>query len=254
MNLESIAKYFAPKSPMFSDSPRATASDSLTGTDVMAAMGMTQSRATLGYSAFLGKMEISSNDREKAIELLTQYALEHCDKVAALRKLENDIKPKVMQVLATFAFADYSRSAASTRTCDCCSGKKFVDAEVMTMKSIGQPYLTERKETVSVLCHKCKGKGVLTNACQCKGKGVVVDEEKTILQGGVPAYKTCKRCNGRGYARLLPDAVRKYICATVIDVPETTWRRSYKDFFESLVSECIKQEEYANQMLSKVTR
>ncbi|WP_234107136.1 antitermination protein [Enterobacter kobei] len=185
---------------------------------------------------------------------LTQYALEHCDKVAALRKLENDIKPKVMQVLATFAFADYSRSAASTRTCDCCGGNKFVDAEVMTMKSIGQPYLEERKETVSVLCHKCKGKGVLTNACQCKGKGVVVDEEKTILQGGVPAYKTCGRCNGRGYARLLPDAVRKCICATVIDVPETTWRRSYKDFFESLVGECIKQEEYANQMLSKVTR
>ncbi|HEG1757374.1 TPA: antitermination protein, partial [Enterobacter kobei] len=40
MNLESIAKYFAPKSPMFSDSPRATASDSLTGTDVMAALGL----------------------------------------------------------------------------------------------------------------------------------------------------------------------------------------------------------------------
>ncbi|EMV1745734.1 antitermination protein, partial [Enterobacter hormaechei] len=133
-------------------------------------------------------------------------------------------------------------------------GKKFVDAEVMTMKSIGQPYLTERQETVKVLCHKCKGKGVLTNACQCNGKGVVVDKEKTILQGGVPAYKTCGRCNGRGYARLLPDSVRQYICATVIDVPETTWRRSYKDFFESLVGECIKQEEYANQMLSKVTR
>ncbi|HAF5894131.1 TPA: antitermination protein, partial [Salmonella enterica] len=29
---------------------------------------------------------------------------------------------------------------------------------------------------------------------------------------------------------------------------------SYKDFFESLVGECIKQEEYANQMLSKVTQ
>ena len=31
MNLESIAKYFAPKSPMFSDSSRATATDNLTG-------------------------------------------------------------------------------------------------------------------------------------------------------------------------------------------------------------------------------
>ena len=254
MNLENTVKYHFAKSTMISDAPRATASDSLTGTDIMAAIGMTQSRAALGFSAFLGKMDISDYDRERAIDLLTKYAIEHCDKVAALRKLESDVKPKVMQVLATFAFADYSRSAASTRTCDCCIGNKFVEAEVMTMKHIGQPHLSEKRETVKVLCHKCKGKGVLTNACQCNGKGMVLDKEKTILQRGVPAYKTCSRCNGRGYARLLPDSVRKYICVTVMDIPETTWRRSYKDFFESLVGECIKQEEYANQMLNKVTR
>ena len=39
MRLESVAKFHSPKSPMMSDSPRATASDSLSGTDVMAAMG-----------------------------------------------------------------------------------------------------------------------------------------------------------------------------------------------------------------------
>lgn len=254
MNLENTLKFHFAKSTMISDSPRATASDSLTGTDIMAAIGMTQTRAALGFSAFLGKMDISDYDRDLAIRLLTQYAMEQCDKVAALRKLETDIKLKVMQVLATFAFADYSRSAASTRMCDCCHGNKFVEAQVMTMKHIGRPNLEERRETVKVLCHKCKGKGVLTNACQCNGKGVVLDKEKTILQGGVPAYKTCSRCNGRGYARLLPDSVRKYICATLMDIPETTWRRSYRDFFESLVGECIKQEEYANRMLNKVTQ
>lgn len=254
MNLENTLKFHFAKSTMISDSPRATASDSLTGTDIMAAIGMTQTRAALGFSAFLGKMDISDYDRDRAIGLLTQHAMEQCDKVAALRKLETDIKLKVMQVLATFAFADYSRSAASTRTCDCCQGNKFVEAQVMTMKHIGRPNLEERREVVKVLCHKCKGKGVLTNACQCNGKGVVLDKEKTILQGGVPAYKACSRCNGRGYARLLPDSVRKYICATLMDIPETTWRRSYRDFFESLVGECIKQEEYANRMLNKVTQ
>jgi len=254
MNLENTVKYHFAKSTMISDSPRATASDSLTGTDIMAAIGMTQTRAALGFSAFLGKMDISDYDRDRAIRLLTQYAMEKSDKVAALRKLETDIKLKVMQVLATFAFADYARSAASTRTCDCCQGNKFVEAQVMTMKHIGRPNLEERRETAKVLCHKCKGKGVLTNACQCNGKGVVLDKEKTILQGGSPAYKTCSRCNGRGYARLLPDSIRKYICATLMDIPETTWRRSYKNFFESLVGECIKQEEYANRMLNKVTQ
>lgn len=39
MRLESVAKFHSPKSPMISDSPRATASDSLSGTDVMAATG-----------------------------------------------------------------------------------------------------------------------------------------------------------------------------------------------------------------------
>lgn len=161
MNLENTVKFHFAKSTMISDSPRATASDSLTGTDIMAAIGMTQSRASLGFSAFLGKMGIGDYDRDRAIYLLTQHALSHCDKIAAIRKLESGVKTKVMQALAAFAFADYSRSAASTRTCDCCSGNKFVEAEVMTMKSIGRPHMEERKETVKVLCHKCKGKGVL---------------------------------------------------------------------------------------------
>ncbi len=51
VNLENTVKYFA-KSTLISDSPRATASDSLTGTDIMAAMGMTWERAAMGYSAF----------------------------------------------------------------------------------------------------------------------------------------------------------------------------------------------------------
>lgn len=158
MNLENTVKYHFAKSTMISDAPRATASESLTGTDIMAAIGMTQSRAALGFSAFLGKMDISDYDRERAIDLLTKYAIEHCDKVVALRKLESDVKPKVMQVLATFAFADYSRSAASTRTCDCCHGNKFVEAEVMTMKHIGRPRLGEKEKRLRCFATNAKGR------------------------------------------------------------------------------------------------
>jgi hypothetical protein len=61
MRLESVAKFHSPKSPMMSDSPRATASDSLSGTDVMAAMGMAQSQAGFGMAAFCGKHELSQN-------------------------------------------------------------------------------------------------------------------------------------------------------------------------------------------------
>ncbi|HBU1595201.1 TPA: antitermination protein, partial [Klebsiella pneumoniae] len=110
MNLENTVKYHFAKSTLISDSPRATASDSLTGTDIMAAMGMTQERAAMGYSAFLGKMGISNNDRDRAIGLLAEYALTKCDKVAALRKLSPTVKPKVIRILAEYAFEDYSRS------------------------------------------------------------------------------------------------------------------------------------------------
>jgi hypothetical protein len=73
----------------------------------MAAMGMTQERAAMGYSAFLGKMGISQNDRERAIGLLAEYAFTKCDEVAALRKLDPAVKPLVMHQLAAFAFEDY---------------------------------------------------------------------------------------------------------------------------------------------------
>ncbi len=48
MNLENTLKYHFAKSTMISDSPRATASDTLTGTEIIAAMGMTQGTGSLG--------------------------------------------------------------------------------------------------------------------------------------------------------------------------------------------------------------
>ena len=103
MNLESIPKFHAPKTQQFTDAPRATASDALTGTDVLGAIGMAQSRAPLGFSAFSGKMNLSENDKKKAIQLLMQYGLKHCGKVAALRKLETNVRGKVAKTATALA-------------------------------------------------------------------------------------------------------------------------------------------------------
>lgn len=273
MNLENCIKFHSAKTTQISDSPRATASDSLTGTDVMAAMGMAQSREEMGYSAFLGKMGISSNDREKAIELLTRYAYSACVKVPALRDLDNDIKPKVMQVLAMFAFEDYSRSAASTRMCDCCNGAKFIEAEVFTTKVtspktplsiadkearkvVPEEHYKKRqvRDVVKVICQKCKGKGTLSNACQCHGKGLVLDREKTEQQGGLPAYKTCSKCNGRGYARLPAENVRRALCASGMEISQPTWSRNWKPFYGSLIERLFQGESHADTVLKTVTR
>lgn len=145
MNLESIAKYFAPKSPMFSDSPRATASDSLTGTDVMAALGLAGHKCGFGFDLYLSKIGISSPDI--ALERLYEQARKLSGKFRALSELDESARSGVLKVLCAFAYRDYSRSAASTRKCDCCDGGGFTEAQVFTNK-VSYPWgnrLTGRK-------------------------------------------------------------------------------------------------------------
>ena len=50
MDLDNVVKFFAPKGMHISESVRATASEQLTVTDVMAALGMTQADAGIGLA------------------------------------------------------------------------------------------------------------------------------------------------------------------------------------------------------------
>jgi hypothetical protein len=273
MNLESLPKFYSPKSPKLSDSTPATGGDALTITDVMAAQGMVQNRAELGFSAFLGKAGISINDREKAIGLLAEYALAHSDRVAALRKLDDAVKPDVMRILATFAFEDYSRSAASVKTCDCCHGARFIEAEVFTNKvryPDGKPpawakvtkgvypsYWEEWqsvREVRQVVCHVCKGKGVVSAACNdCRGRGKAINKEKSHAQG-VPVVDNCLRCGGRGYERLPSTAAYRAICTITDAITLDTWKKSVKKFYDNLSIMLSIVESEANGVLQAVTR
>lgn len=164
MNLENAVKFHSPKSPQFTDSPRATASEALTGTDVMGAFGMVQSRSQLGFTAFSGKMDLSENDKRKAIQLLTQHGLKQCDKVAALRKLDTKDKGRVVQTLATFAFASWSRSAATpgARCKDCHGTGRACDRE----KTEASGKFTEKE------CNRCSGVGYSRLAGKVVYRGV----------------------------------------------------------------------------------
>ncbi|EGV0672219.1 TPA: antitermination protein [Escherichia coli] len=260
MNLENTVKYHFAKSTMISDSPRATASDSLTGTDIMAAMGMTQERAAMGYSAFLGKMGISNNDRERAIALLAEYALTKCDKVAALRKLEAGVKPLVMRQLAAFAFEDYSRSAASVKQCDCCAGQGFIEADVFTNKyrkpegKMTVAGMVKVQETVKVLCKKCNGAGQVSAACSdCRGRGKAVNQDLTEKQG-VPVLADCKRCGGRGYERIPSTEAYAAVCRLTDAISVATWEKSVKRFYDQLITKFDIEEAWAEAQLKQITR
>lgn len=272
MRLESIPKLFAAKSSTISDSPRATATDSLTGTDLMAAIGLADLKSGFGLDLFLAKMGISSPDR--AVESLVKYAFTQTSKHKAIEQLDDDIKQAVVQLLANFAYQDYARSAASTRECDCCHGEGFIDAEVFTTKT-HTPWVAkdivkttlewgfkitpsdyevrrELREVVRVLCPSCKGKKVLSNACRCNGRGEVLDKVETDRQG-LPVYKTCCKCSGLGYSRLKFSAVIDATRAIIPALGKTTAYDHYRPFYDVLVSQCHKEEAYADTMLSKVT-
>lgn len=272
MNLESIPKFHAPKTQQFTDAPRATASDALTGTDVLGAIGMVQSRAPLGFSAFSGKMNLSEDDKKKAVKLLMQYGLKHCGKVAALRKLETNVRGKVVQTLAKFAYLDYCRSAASQVECSCCAGSgmtiKKVIARKVTYPWGPAPYWASKSRAVrpsdweswaeiteetKKQCVKCSGKGVISTCCvKCKGRGVALDRGKTELQGA-PVYSSCKQCSGRGYERIPSTSAFRAISMLSDSLTVDNWKRGVKQFYEDLIAHVEKEEGYADDILSKVT-
>ena len=256
MNLENAVKFHSPKSPQFTDSPRATASEALTGTDVMGAFGMVQSRSALGFTAFSGKMDLSENDKWKAIQLLTQHGLKHCDKVAALRKLETKVKGKVVQTLATFAYRDYCRSAASTATCPCCAGKRVVRKVRVVVKHPGCGESTPQRvaeESVEELCSKCGGRGVISTACiKCRGRGMALNRKETEAQG-VPVMASCKQCSGRGYERLPAVSCYRAISKFTDSISPGVWDKALKPFYESLITELERKESEANGNLAEVT-
>ncbi|MEQ4714724.1 antitermination protein [Providencia alcalifaciens] len=266
MRLEDLPKYFSPKSPMFSDSPAATASDNLTITDVMASLGLATSKARMGIELFLAKHGINKPD--EAVESLYQYALTQAHKYSAIQKLDEDDRASVLQILANYAFQDYARSAASKKTCPDCDGG-FIEAEVFDTKystkakvfvsSGGLAPLRiantarEVRDTTEIICKTCNGKGQVSHSCRCNGRGEVLDKKETEKQG-VPVYKTCCKCSGRGYSRLPAEDVRREICDKVFDLPETSWRRNIKPFYEMLIQECFKEQENAEKQLSIVTK
>jgi len=103
------------------------------------------------------------------------------------------------------------------------------------------------REQIRVVCKACDGKGDVKNECRCRGRGEVLDKKKSGLQG-VPVYKKCPRCKGRGFPRLKDTEIFK-----ALGVTETTWRRNYKLFFNRLVEHCHIEESFAEKVLGQVT-
>lgn len=155
MNLEALPKYYSPKSPKLSDDAPATGTGCLTITDVMAAQGMVQSKAPLGLALFLAKVGVQ--DPQFAIEGLLNYAMALDN--PTLNKLSEEIRLQIIPYLVSFAFADYSRSAASKARCEHCSGTGFYNVLREVVKHYRRGESVIKEEWVKELCQHCHGKG-----------------------------------------------------------------------------------------------
>ncbi|HDV3823936.1 TPA: antitermination protein [Escherichia coli] len=238
MNLESILKFHFPKSPRLSDESRGTSPDALNTTDALTAAGMAQSRVELGYSAFLGKMELSQAEKHKAVVLLTERLRAMAKDYEYVMELDEAQRNDLIILVAVFAFRDYCQSAATEKTCMECGGYKF------TFDEYGEKHL----------CRKCKGHGTVRNHCkQCKGRGEVPDKAASEA-AEMPVFKTCQHCGGRGYSRFPVDLVRQAVNQLVFPVSRSTWWKKYRVFYEDAIAELFKEEARADNEIKRVTR
>ncbi|WP_313083168.1 antitermination protein [Atlantibacter sp.] len=252
MNLESLPKYYSPKSPKLNDEAPATGGDALSITDVMAAQGMVQAEAPLGFNLFLAKMGIQ--DPQPAIEGLMNYAL--ALKNPVLNKLSDAARAEIARCLAQFAYSDYARSAASSCECDHCNGKGVIRImrEVVKHPGVKGIEATVRREEVEELCKHCAGKGKISTACRdCSGRGTAIDKKRSLLHG-VPVQKICDRCNGKGYSRLPTTLARARVARLVPNMTDYQWYNGYADVINKLVTKCWQEETYAELKLREVTR
>lgn len=258
MKLEASLKHFSPQGMNISDDVKGTSPDRLTGTDVMAAIGTTSSRARFGLAAFFGKAGISKTDEQLAVQALARHAMDTAPK--NVRKAAGKELGNCCLILAQFAFADYSRSAATSVTCHSCSGSGLTSqyedvikhAGIFNTDGMGIVPPKIKHELVQRTCSACNGKGELLARCRCGGKGEVLDRKATS-ECGAPVFKTCERCSGNGFTSTPSTAAHKAILALVPELHVRTWTRNWKPFLEALVDICWKEERKADKEFQKAT-
>ncbi|MDM2780574.1 antitermination protein [Citrobacter sp. Cpo142] len=258
MKLEASLKHFSPQGMHISDDVKGTSPDRITGTDVMAAIGTTSSRARFGLAAFFGKTGISKSDEQLAVQALARHAMEAAPK--NVRKAAGGELGWCMLMLAQFAFAEYSRSAATSVTCHTCNGGGLISQHEDVVKYPGlfnhdgdeivAPKI--EREQVKRLCAACNGKGKLEARCRCGGKGEVLDRKATN-ERGAPVFKICERCSGNGFSAISSATVHRAILKRLPGLHQSSWSRNWKPFYEMLVDTLRQGERHAAVEFEKAT-
>nr|WP_194717594.1 antitermination protein [Pantoea agglomerans] len=253
-------KYFNPKGQAFTDSSRATGIESLTGTDLMGAIGFCQSKSPFGIAAVMAKTGNSEQDAVITVQQLMYYARRTAPPL--VRKAAGHKLGRCLVVLSKLAFDEYSRSAATDSECPKCDGHGFHVERRQVVKYPGYISALDGKEKIPPLCEfqevrenctACKGMGKVKARCRCNGTGRVRDVVKSACRGA-PVDRECERCKGRGYKRMPSSIAFRAISVLVPDLTQSSWSRNWKPFFENLVVKCEIEENHADAIFRQATK
>jgi hypothetical protein len=132
VKLEALPKFFSPKSMMPGAVPCGITAETLTITDVMAALGLATSKSAIGIELYLAKAGVLHPDN--IIAFINELATQRANRNRPLQAMPEQQREAFLLILAEYVFRDYSLSAASRVTCSSCAGDGFIDAEVFTNK------------------------------------------------------------------------------------------------------------------------
>jgi len=236
MQIENALKMLSPRGVNFLSSSSNTSLDKIKPGDVLLALSMASAKASLGINILLAKLVEGGRYQENAIVSLMQFIEQNVPD--RIRKAGGASFMACNRLLAQFVLMDYCRSAASSCYCPQCMGKG----------RLSQP--TDEGSRVTI-CPRCAGKGSITARCRCGGRGEIQDR-KLSRERGVPIYKKCERCSGRGYALLPSTMVYGAIKEVLPDLHARSWSRNWKPFYEYTIAHCYKEEGVARRAFREV--
>ncbi|UWS28411.1 antitermination protein Q [Erwinia pyrifoliae] len=257
MKIETALNYFNPKGQEITDDARTRAPDRLSASEVMAALAICQSRAGFGVSVWIGKMGISQQGGDEVISQLTRYAGKSAP--ALLRKAAGGKVAQCKRILATFAWHNYTRSAADRQVCGTCmgSGVNFMSTGVKLTGENVAPWANGRRplkyqQQPGNSCATCHGTGTVSIRCRCSGSGRVRDIAASKRQG-MPVEKICGYCGGRGFRRAPSSRVFSAIRCQVPQLTQSSWSRNWKPFYLQLIAKCEAEAALAAAEFRKIT-
>lgn len=158
MKLDNAIIKIAPRTINLYSVTRSTNPNDYDNTDILAALGILQSRQPLGLGLMLAKYSKDMACKKKSITLLMHYCLEHTPRQIK-RKLNKDIK-LISFKLCEIVVNDFCRTIDNQFYVCRCGGRGFVNGRVTIKKVNSENKIPTFRSLTHKICSRCNGTGI----------------------------------------------------------------------------------------------